>query len=275
MFKKIIENVREKTPLVHFITNYVTVTDVANALLACGGSPIMSDDENDVEDITSVCNALVINIGTLNERTIKSMIKAGKKANELNHPVVLDPVGAGASKLRTQTTTKLLKEIKFSVIKGNISEIRTVYAGYGTTKGVDADATDAVNENNLDEVIAFAKKLSGRTGAIIAITGAIDIVANSETAFVIKNGNAVMSKITGSGCMLAGVVAAYAYANIENILEATVCAISGFGLAGELAVQKQELENKKGTGTFRTYLIDEISLMDYDKFMKGMKIEKK
>ena len=124
--KTILETVRKNVPLVHFITNYVTVNDVANMMLACGGSPIMSDEILDVEDITTICNALVINIGTLNKDTIESMIAAGKKANELGHPVILDPVGAGASKLRTETTFRLLKEIQFAVIRGNISEIKSV-----------------------------------------------------------------------------------------------------------------------------------------------------
>ena len=140
MFKECLENVRKNVPLVHNITNYVTVNDVANVLLACGGSPIMSDDIDDVVDITSICGGLNINIGTLNTRTIESMVIVGKKANELHHPVVLDPVGVGASTLRTQTALKLLKEIQFSVIRGNISEIKTLAYGSGTTKGVDADA---------------------------------------------------------------------------------------------------------------------------------------
>ena len=120
MLKEMLANVREKTPLIHNITNYVTVNDCANILLACGASPIMADDIGEVEEITSICTGLNINIGTLNERTIASMIAAGKKANELNHPTLLDPVGAGASKLRTQTSKELLEKVKFSVIRGNI-----------------------------------------------------------------------------------------------------------------------------------------------------------
>ena len=144
MLKNMLENVRKNCPLVHNITNYVTVNDCANIILACGASPIMADDENEVEEITTICGGLNINIGTLNKRTIASMLKAGKKANELNHPVVLDPVGAGASALRTETATNLLEEVKFSVIRGNISEIKTLALGSGTTKGVDADVADKV-----------------------------------------------------------------------------------------------------------------------------------
>ncbi len=140
MFKEMLENVRKRRPLVHNITNYVTVNDCANIVLACGGSPIMSDDIDEVEEITALCGALNINIGTLNSRTIPSMLAAGEKANELKRPVVLDPVGAGASRLRTDTALKLLEKVRFSVIRGNISEIKTLAAGSGTTKGVDADS---------------------------------------------------------------------------------------------------------------------------------------
>ena len=272
MVEKILDNVNTKMPLVHCITNYVTVNDVANILLACGGSPIMADDEKEVEDITSICNALVINIGTLNERTIKSMVKAGKKANELSHIVVLDPVGAGASALRTSSTFELLDKVKFSVIRGNISEIKTVALGSGTTKGVDADVSDAVTEENLDEAIAFAKNLSTRTGAVIAITGAIDIVADSKSAYIIRNGNAMMSKITGSGCMLTGVIAAYCAANPEQLLDATAAAVCAMGLSGELAYDKS-IKNDGGTSTYRSYIIDAISKMNADILQGGMKIE--
>ena len=142
MLKKMLENVRKTCPLVHNITNYVTVNDCANILLACGASPIMSDDAGEVEEITSICGGLNINIGTLNQRTIPSMLLAGKKANELGHPVVLDPVGAGASTLRTKTARDLVDQIHFTVIRGNISEIKTLALGSGTTKGVDADVAD-------------------------------------------------------------------------------------------------------------------------------------
>lgn len=272
MFEKVIENVNAKTPLVHSITNYVTVNDCANILLACGASPIMADDENEVEEITSICNALVINIGTLNERTISSMIKAGKKANELKHTVVLDPVGAGASKLRTSAAFRLLKEVKFSVIRGNISEIKTIAQGSGTTKGVDADVSDSVTEENLQEAVEFAKALSTKTGAVIAITGKIDIVADSKKAYIIRNGNALMSKITGTGCMLTEVIAAYCTANPDNTLEAAAAAVSVMGLCGELAYERL-VKNEGGTSTYRTYIIDYMSKMDFDILEGGMKVE--
>ena len=149
MLGNCLDHVRKSAPLVHNITNYVTVNDVANILLACGGSPIMSDEPEDVEDITSICGGLNINIGTLNQRSIEGMFRAGAKANALGHVVLLDPVGAGASALRTNTAVELMEKIKFTVIRGNISEIKTLALGSGTTKGVDADVADAVTDANL------------------------------------------------------------------------------------------------------------------------------
>lgn len=271
--KTILEAVKKNVPLVHFITNYVTVNDVANMMLACGGSPIMSDEILDVEDITSICNATVINIGTLNQNTIEAMIAAGKKANELGHPVLLDPVGAGASRLRTETTFRLLKEVKFSVIRGNISEIKTVYSGSGSTKGVDADVADVVTEDNLADTITFAKKLSETTGAVIAITGAIDIITDAKQAYAVRNGVAAMSRITGTGCMLDGVIAGYVAANPDNVVKAVVAAIAAEGLCGEIAAKKIEAEGS-GTSSLRMHLIDAMSNLDGEILEDGAKVEK-
>ncbi len=272
MFDEILANVKEKTPLVHNITNYVTVNDCANAVLASGGSPIMSDDINEVEDITSICSSLVINIGTLNERTVQSMIKAGKKANQLNHPVILDPVGAGASKYRTDTVFKLLNEVEFSVIRGNISEIKTVEKGSGTTKGVDADVSDTISDENLQEAVDFSKQLSDRTGAVIAITGPIDIVSNKNKSYIIRNGHKIMSKITGSGCMLTSIIGCYLGANPNNALEATAAAVCMMGICGERAYKKTTNQGG-GTASFRSYLIDEISKIDAVSMKGEAKIE--
>lgn len=272
MFQNILQNVNKKVPLVHCITNYVTVNDVANILLACGASPIMADEEEEVEDITSICTSLYINMGTLNERTIQSMIKAGKKANELFHPVIFDPVGAGASKLRTKVATDLLHHISFRVIRGNISEIKNIYNDSGTTQGVDADVNDEVTEDNIGEKVSLAKKLSQRTGAIIAITGAIDVVADSKSAYVIRNGNPIMSRITGTGCMLTGMIAAYIGGNPNQALLATTAAVCSMGIAGEIAYQKIQ-EEGKGFGTLRSYMIDAISQMTQENLNGGARIE--
>ena len=159
-----IENVRKNVPLVHNITNYVTVNDVANILLACGGSPIMSDEPEDVEDITTICGGLNINIGTLNQRSIAGMFRAGAKANALGHVVLLDPVGAGASALRTNTAVELMEKVKFTVIRGNISEIKTLALGSGTTKGVDADVANPDNRLEAAAAAVCAMGLAGEIG---------------------------------------------------------------------------------------------------------------
>lgn len=266
-----IENVRKKAPLVHNITNYVTVNDVANVLLACGASPIMADDPKEVEDITSLCGALNINIGTLNQNTIPSMLLAGKKATALGKPVVLDPVGAGASELRTQTAHQLIESISFTVIRGNISEIKTLALGSGTTQGVDADVADAVTWKTLPESIAFAKKLAAEKKCIIAITGAIDLVADANTCYIIKNGRGEMGRITGTGCQLSGMIAAFLAANPETLLEATAAAVCTMGLAGEIGFGNMQPED--GNATYRNRIIDAIYHMDGEMLNKGANYE--
>ena len=271
MLGKMLENVRATRPLVHNITNYVTVNDCANILLACGGSPIMADDVNEVEEITSVCGGLNINIGTLNSRTIEAMLVAGKKANELGHPILLDPVGAGASKLRTETALRIVKETKLAVIRGNISEIKTLAAGSGTTKGVDADTADAVTEETLDGAVAFAKKTARALGTVIAITGAIDIVTDGEKAYCIRNGHPMMSSITGTGCQLSAMTAAYITANPEHPLEAAAAAVCAMGLAGEIAYRRLSAED--GNSTYRNYIIDAIFRLTPEQLEGGAKYE--
>ena len=271
MLGKCIDNVRSNVPLVHNITNYVTVNDVANVLLACGGSPIMSDEPDDVEDITTICGGLNINIGTLNKSSIEGMFLAGKRANELGHVVLLDPVGAGASKLRTDTAVKLLDEIKFDVVRGNISEIKTLALGSGTTKGVDADVADAVTEETLDSSVAFVKSLAEKTGSIVAVTGAIDLVADAEKCYVIRNGRAEMGKITGTGCQLSGMMTAFLVANPDNILDAAAAAVCTMGLAGEIGWSN--MTETDGNSTFRNRIIDAIFNMDGEKLNDGAKFE--
>ena len=266
-----LENVRSKAPLVHNITNYVTVNDVANVLLACGGSPIMSDEPEDVEDITAVCGGLNINIGTLNQSSIKGMFRAGRKANELKHAVLLDPVGAGASALRTDTAVKLMEEIRFTAIRGNISEIKTLALGSGTTKGVDADLADAVTEQTLDAAIAFIKGFARKTGAIVAVTGAIDLVSDGEKCYVIRNGRPEMGRITGTGCQLSGMMTGFLVANPENKLEAAAAAVCTMGLAGEIGWSR--MQEGDGNSTYRNRIIDAIFNMDEETLDNGAKFE--
>ena len=273
MFSEIIKNVKNKTPLVHNITNYVTVNDCANVLLACGGSPIMADDIEEVEEIVSISSALVLNIGTLNSRTIESMIKAGEKANELNIPAILDPVGVGASNLRTDTARKLLDEVKFAVVRGNMSEIKAL----GNTnakgaRGVDANVADSINEENLTDVVEYVKSLSGRLSLVVAVTGAIDIVSDSTKTYIIRNGHPMMGKISGTGCMLSSTIGAYCGANKDNIIDATAAAVCIMGLSGELAYEKMK-KNDEGTSMLRSHLIDFMSKIDDEMLKEGAKVE--
>jgi hydroxyethylthiazole kinase len=271
MLGNCIENVRRTVPLVHNITNYVTVNDVANILLACGGSPIMSDEPEDVEDITAICGGLNINIGTLNSRSIEGMFAAGKKANELGHIVLLDPVGAGASTLRTNTAVRLMEEIHFDVIRGNISEIKTLAMGSGTTKGVDADVADAVTEENLEGAVTFIKAFSKKMGSIVAVTGVIDLVSDGETCYIIRNGRGEMGKITGTGCQLSGMMTGFAVANRENKLEACAAAVCAMGLAGEIGWSR--MQEGDGNATYRNRIIDAIYHMDKETLEQGAKYE--
>ena len=264
MFAEQFANVRTKSPLIHNITNYVTVNDCANMVLACGASPIMADDAAEVEDITTICGGLNINIGTLNSRTIESMLKAGKKANALGHPVVLDPVGAGASALRTETAYRLLDEVRFTVIRGNISEVKTLASGAGTTKGVDADVADRVTEENLDGAVAFAKAFAAKTGAVV-------IVADGAKAYCIRNGHPMMSAITGTGCQLSALTAVFITANPGLPLEAAAAAVCAMGLAGEIAHAR--LTPLDGNATYRNYIIDAIYNMTPAQLEEGAKYE--
>ena len=271
MFGEMLKNVRASCPLIHNITNYVTVNDCANVVLACGASPIMADDREEVAEISSLCAGLNLNIGTLNSRTIDSMLLAGKRANELGHPVVLDPVGAGASKLRTETAMRLLDEVRFTVIRGNVSEIKVLASGSGSTKGVDADLADRVTEENLDEMLTFAKSFAAKTGAVVAITGAIDLVTDGKTACCIRNGHPMMSSVTGTGCQLSAMTAAFVTANPTQPLEATAAAVCTMGLAGEIAHGR--LTKLDGNASYRNYIIDAIYNMTPEMLEKGARYE--
>ncbi len=266
-----LDNVRAKSPLIHNITNYVTVNDVANIILACGGSPIMADDPDDAYEITQICNGLNINIGTLNARTIPSMFRAGHKASELGHALLLDPVGAGASSRRTNTALELMKEIKFDVIRGNSSEIKTLFMGSGNTHGVDASAVDAVNDSNLDSMIEFVKVFAKSYGSVIALTGAIDLVADSEKCYVIRNGRSEMGRITGTGCMLSGIMTAFIAANPEHKLSASAAAVCMLGLAGEIGYSR--LQAGEGNATYRDRIINAIYNMTGEILDEGAKYE--
>ena len=254
-----LDAVRQQSPLIHNITNYVTVNDVANIILACGASPIMADDPEEVEEITALCGGLNINIGTLNSRTIPSMERAGRVANELKKAVLLDPVGAGASKLRTKTALELMEKIHFDVIRGNMSEIRTLAGESGNSRGVDASDGDAITEQNLLEKAEFAADFSARTGSIIVITGAVDLVTNGKNCYFIHNGRPQMQKITGTGCQLSGLMTAFLAANPEKHFETAAAAVCAMGLAGQTAWN--HMEPWDGNATYRNRIIDAVSHM--------------
>ena len=258
--KEIFENIKKVRPVMHNISNIVTANDCANITLACGGSPTMADDPDEVEDITSACNGFVLNMGNTGGFMVETMLRAGKKSNEVNHPTVLDPVGAGAAKRRNQVLETLLKEIKFAGSKTS------------GAKGVDAAEGDKVTEENLDEMVAYAKNISAKLGSVIAMSGAIDIVADENTAYIIRNGHSMMSDITGTGCMLSSVVGVFISANPDNILKATAVALSAYGLAGELAYKKT-MEMDGYTSTLRMNLIDYMGKMNAEMLQEGAKIE--
>ena len=268
--KQTLKNIRAQKPLVHCITNFVTVNDCANIILAVGGTPTMAYDRREVEEIIAAASALVLNLGTVGD--IDAMILAGKRANALGRPVVLDPVAAGASKLRHDSCARILKEVRLSVIRGNISEIKALAVGQSDTRGVDAGEKDVVTEENLDAVCRMAQDFARATGAVVAISGRLDIVADTDRVCIITNGCAEMAQITGSGCMLTSLIGAFTGTQPEDIYAATIEAVSAMGLCGELARQKM-LENHAGTASFRTYLIDAVSLLDDEQLERGRRIE--
>ena len=232
----------------------------------------MADDEEEAPEITAICGGLNINIGTLNKRTIPAMYAAGRKANELGHRVLLDPVGSGASRLRTETARGLIREIRFDVIRGNISEIKALAVGTETTKGVDADVADAVTEDNLSEAVEFVKSFARREGCVAAVTGAIDLVSDGQRCFVIRNGRPEMGRITGTGCQLSAVMTAFITANRrEEVLESAAAAVCAMGLAGEIGFFR--LSPGEGNATYRNRIIDALYHMDGDQLEKGARYE--
>lgn len=278
-----IDKVRETSPLIHCITNYVTAGHVADMLLAAGASPVMADGINEVEDITAISQGLVINIGTLNGRSVESMIKAGRKAASLKHPVIFDPVGAGASSFRTDAAKRILKQVPCSVIRGNATEIKTIagIAGVGwvsednkasPARGVDLSKEDAVTEKNVSQICESAKALSRITNSIIAVTGAVDVAADDKRAYIIRNGHPMMAGITGTGCMLDGLIAAFLSAVREEGAKAAAEAIAAEGLCGELAYRKIT-EQEEGSGSFRVYLLDYMSRLNHQQLNGGKNIE--
>ncbi len=249
----ILESIRRKKPLIHHITNYVTVNDCANITLAIGASPIMADDIGEAEAITSISSALVLNIGTLNERTIKSMLAAGKRANEIKIPVVFDPVGAGASELRSRTTERILHEVRISVLRGNMSEIRFIAGLNSTIKGVDASDTD--QQSGMEVGRSIAETVAKKFGCVAAITGATDFLSDGKRTIFLNNGTKLLSDVTGTGCMCTSLVGSFCGAS-EDYLSAAAGGVLCMGVAGEIAAEKTR---ETGNGSFHMALIDAVS----------------
>ena len=266
-----LDRVRERRPLIHCITNYVTANDVANLLLACGASPIMADEPEEVEEITARCAGLCLNLGTPSRRTIPSLMRAGVKAGERGRPVVLDPVGVGASTLRLRTAQELMARAPFTVLRGNVSELRALAGGQEHTRGVDAGGADAVTEAELERGVAFAKGTARRTGTVVAVTGAIDLVSDGEQCVVIRNGRPEMGLVTGTGCQLSALTAACLAASPERPLEAAAAAVCAMGVAGELAWARMSPQD--GNATYRDRIIDAVGRMDGAALEKGANYE--
>lgn len=268
MLGEIIIRCRTDRPLVHCINNYVTANDCANLLLACGGSAIMADDPDEAAEVTAICDGLVLNMGTPNPRRIEAMLKAGQEANRLSHPVVLDPVGVGSSQLRKEAAHKLLNKVKFSAIRGNVSEIATLTHGTNAHRGVDADG-DA--SSTAEAMLANAKALAKATGAVVIVTGDADIVTDGNRIYRVMNGHPMMRTVTGTGCQLSALIGAYIAANPESPLDAALAAVCAMGLCGEIA--QTRLSPMDGNASYRNYMIDAIFHLTPDELEKGAKYE--
>ena len=254
-FGKQLSLVRERAPLVQCITNFVTVNDCANIILAAGGSPSMADDVREAAEAVRGSAALVCNLGAI--AAVDAMVSAGKTANEVGKPGVLDPVAAGNTALRRQASGRLLAGGEFAAIRGNASEIRALARGELTGSGVDVSGEDAVTDATLPRTVETARLLAKQTGAVVAVSGPIDVVTDGGQTILLRNGCATMARITGSGCMLTSLLGAFCGADPGHPFEAACAAIAAMGVAGDLA-EERRLRNGTGNATFRTDLIDAV-----------------
>jgi len=240
-----LNTIRSKSPLVHNITNYVVMNITANALLAVGASPVMAHSVDEVEDMVKIASSLVINIGTLSRNWVDAMIKAGKVAKESGIPVVLDPVGAGATNYRTKTSLQIIQECQPGVIRGNASEIMALTNEKGNTKGVDSTASS-------DSALDVAKILAKDTGAVIVISGPVDYIIDEQSVIKGRNGSPMMAKVTGLGCTATALSGAFTAVN-KNYLLASAHAMAIMGIVGELAAKKAV-----GLGTMQMHFLDQL-----------------
>lgn len=267
---KALRAVRDNEPLVQCITNFVTVNDCANIILASGASPSMAKDIREVAEAVRGVQALVCNLGAI--EFIDSMIVGGKEANSLGKPVILDPVAAGGTSLRREAAERLLKEVHFTTIRGNASEIRFLAGQEVSGSGVDVSKVDAITEDNLTDMVEVAKSLSSKIGSVIAVSGVIDIITDGSRAVVLRNGCATMARVTGSGCMLTSLIGAFCGAMPEDSFSATVAAMAAMGVCGELA-EEQRLKKGTGNATFRIDLIDAVFNLTEKQLMEGIRYE--
>ena len=224
---RLFEKVRANRPLVHHITNYVTVNDCANITLCAGAAPVMSHSRKETAEMVAMAGALVLNIGTLDTRQVEQMLVAGRKAGELGVPIVLDPVGAGATKYRTRTVLRLLKELDIAVLKGNGGEIGSLAGAGGKVRGVDSDGAGGKPEQ-------IVREYAGRIGTVVAMTGPTDFISDGKRTLRVDNGHPLMGRFSGSGCMAASVVGAFA-AVAKDRTHTTAAALAAFCVAGERA----------------------------------------
>ena len=262
---KTLKNIREKNALTHCITNSVTINDCANAVLAIGGSPFMAEDAEELEEVVTIADVLVINIGKLSKNQIESMNISSETANKTNTPIILDPVGVGVTELRNNTTMNLIENYDITAIRGNISEIKAIAKLSGvldesnTAKGVDVNADDIITEENLEANGKLISTLASKLNTVILASGPIDILTDGETTVAIDNGDDMMPLITGSGCMLSSIVGSCIGGS--NPFDGTLVAILAMNIAGERARAKVD-EKDEGTGSFRAYLIDYLYKTD-------------
>lgn len=269
-FAACLQAVREKAPLVQCITNMVTVNDCANVLLAAGASATMAHHPLEVAEAVAGVQALVLNLGAVGDR--EAMRIAGREANRLGVPVVFDPVAAGFTGLRRETARKLLEEIRFAVIRGNASEILALAEDREGGSGVDVAAADTVTESGLPRAAELAQTLSRRTGAVVVLSGAVDVVADGRQALFLRNGSPTMARITGSGCMLSALTGAFCGACPDKPFEAAAAAAASIALAGERA-EELRLQKRTGNATFRIDLIDSVFNLTVERLIQGVRYE--
>jgi hydroxyethylthiazole kinase len=263
MAQKAAENLKklkDNKPLIHNITNFVVMNFTANALLACGASPVMAHAQEEVEEMASFAGALVLNIGTLTPYWIDSMLKAGRRANEAKVPIILDPVGSGATKLRTDSAKRLIDELAIAVVRGNASEVLSLAQEDSRTKGVDSI-------HSVDDAAEAAIILAKELKTTLAITGAVDLVTDGKVIYRISNGHELMRYVTGTGCTATVIMGAF-LAIDSNPAEAATTALAYFGLAGEIAATHAE-----APGSFQIALLDALYSIDKKQLEDGAKIQ--